>query len=618
MSGDTTVTNLLTTLIERLQGSETLEVEVKLAQGGIPKSLWETVSAFANTNGGWILLGVKERDNKLEFEGLSDPSKLLDDFYNMLRNPQKINYPICSAQDARIETLDGKQIIVIRVPEAPRQQRPIYINGNPYNGTYVRRHTGDHHCTKPEVDRMMREASDIGADSAILSGFKLDDIDRDALARYRRLDQTLHPGEPRNTYDDPRFLTAIGGYGCERGTQKEGLTVAGLLLLGTDRAIREWRSRHLIDYRVILTEDNSDKRWDDRLPWEGHLFGAFENIYPRLTAGVATAFQLHGATRIEDSPVHVVLREALVNLLVHADYAVPEASLIVRTPSGFLFRNPGSSRISEFDLLHGDRSDPRNPELVRMFRLIGLAEEAGTGIPKIIRAWRELGLEMPKIDAGTERYEFTLQLRQAHLLSVEDRRWLKSLSSQWNEAEQLALVHAKHHSYIDNATLTRLTGQHPADISKVLVGLRNRNFLQMISGGRYACYELGLQATSGTRLSTNAAASSSKQETIPVNLWNDLMYIGAVVRNHPRIDRLTLEKVIIQLCVLAPLGVNELETLLKRNKQYILRVIRTLLASGHINYLYPHQPSHPRQKYVATKKVDEDVKPKQTALDFKM
>src|SRR5207237_899293 len=150
--------------------------------------------------------------------------------------------------------------------------------------------------------------------------------------------------------------------------------------------------------------------------WEGNLLDAFDTIYPRLTSGLATVFQLHGATRIDESSIHIVLREALVNLLVHADYAVPEASLIVRTPSGFLFRNPGSSRVSEHDLFYGDRSDPRNPELVRMFRLIGLAEEAGTGVPKIIRAWRELGLEMPVIDVGTERYEFTLQLRQAHLL----------------------------------------------------------------------------------------------------------------------------------------------------------------------------------------------------------
>ncbi|MBD1896870.1 RNA-binding domain-containing protein [Coleofasciculus sp. FACHB-129] len=611
MSSDTAVSNLLATLLERLQGSETLEIEAKAAQGGIPKSLWETISAFANTSGGWILLGVKESNGSFVVEGLSNASKMLDDFYNTLRSSSKINYPICSARDAHIETLDNKEIIVIRVPEAPRQQRPIYINGNPYSGTCVRRHTGDHHCTKPEVDRMMREASDIGADSAILPEFGLDDIDQNALIRYRRLYQTLHPGEPRNTYDDLHFLTSIRGYDRERSTQREGLTVAGLLLLGTDRAIRKWRSRHLIDYRMVLSENDPDKRWDDRVTWEGHLFGAFETLYLRLTAGLATAFHLQGSTRIDESSVHVVLREALVNLLVHADYAVPEASLIIRTPSSFLFRNPGSSRISEFDLLHGDRSDPRNPELVRMFRFVGLAEEAGTGIPKIIRAWRELGLEMPKIDTGTERYEFTLQLRQAHLLSVEDRRWLRSLGLQWNEAEQLALVHAKHHGYVDNATLARLTGQHPADISKVLIGLRNRLFLEMISGGRYARYELSSPVISTTRQPMKTGTSSSRQEAIPVDIWNQMMQISAFVRTQPRIDRMRLQNLIVQLCALAPLGVNELESLLARKKQYVLRIIRTLLTTGRINYLYPAQPSHPRQKYVSIEAVAIDYHPPQ-------
>ncbi|RCJ24181.1 hypothetical protein A6S26_19330 [Nostoc sp. ATCC 43529] len=312
-----------------------------------------------------------------------------------------------------------------------------------------------------------------------------------------------------------------------------------------------------------------------------------------------------------------MLREALVNLLVHTDYAVPEASLIVRTPSGFLFRNPGSSRISEFDLLHGDRSDPRNPELVRMFRLIGLAEEAGTGIPKIIRAWRELGLEMPKIDAGTERYEFTLQLRQAHLLSTEDRRWLRSLGSQWNEAEQLALVHAKHHGYVDNATLTRLTGQHLADISKVLVSLRNRQLLQMVNRGRSACYELSSLGISGTKIPTNTSTSPTKQETIPENLWNELMQIGAIVRDHSRVERVTLEKVLVQLCSLTPLAPNDLVIILERKKYYLLKVIRTLLASGSISYLYSDQPSHPRQKYIATEIVGKELSPQQTSLDFK-
>lgn len=104
--------------------------------------------------------------------------------------------------------------------------------------------------------------------------------------------------------------------------------------------------------------------------------------------------------------------------------------------------------LAEADLLSGlggrDRSDPRNPYLLTMFRLIGLADEAGTGIPKILDAWRGLGFHLPDIDIETGRYEFTLDLRYVHLLSEDDRIWLASFGDHWTEAEQLALVIARH------------------------------------------------------------------------------------------------------------------------------------------------------------------------------
>jgi hypothetical protein len=82
------------------------------------------------------------------------------------------------------------------------------------------------------------------------------------------------------------------------------------------------------------------------------------------------------------------------------------------------------------------------------------------------------------------------------------------------------------------------------------------------------------------------------------------MRIGAVVRTQPRVERITLENVIVQLCTLAPLGLNDLETLLERRKRYILVIIRTLLTSDRIDYLYPHQPNHPRHTKLQSKIVD--------------
>ncbi len=338
---------------------------------------------------------------------------------------------------------------------------------------------------------MMREASDTAADSTILPFLVWDDLDHDAFARYRRRHQTRDPGSPRNGYDDQRFLQAIGGYRRDPETGGEGITVAGLLMFGLPETLRHWRGRHLIDYRLLPADVSVEARWDDRVVWEGNLFGAFETIYPKLTEGQPVPFRLLDGVRIDDTPVHIALREALINLLAHADYAEPQASLIIRAPEGYAFRNPGDSRISVSDLLTGDRSDPRNPELVRMFRYIGLADEGGTGMPKILGAWRELGFQLPRIDVGTERYEFAMRLRHAHLIADDDRAWLRTLGEEWTEAEQLALVLARHEGDVDNVRLRSLTRQHPTDVTKILGSLRDRELLQMIGGGRNARYELG-------------------------------------------------------------------------------------------------------------------------------
>jgi ATP-dependent DNA helicase RecG len=611
---------LLTRLVERLRDREDLELEFKAAKGGLPQDLWPTVSAFANTHGGWIVLGVTEGDDgTFAPAGIPNPTDLLQNFHNLLRNPQKINHPVCGASDTAIEEVEGKRLLVLRVPEAPRGARPVYVGNNPYTGTYIRRNSGDFHCSKPEVDRLMREASDLTADSTVLASYGMDDLDTDTLARYRRRFQTQDPASPWNGYDDRRFLRAIGGYGRNRETGDEGVTVAGLLLVGSSEAIRDWRSRHLIDYRRVPGDLDSDIRWDDRVTWEGNLFGAFETLYPRLIAGQPVPFQLKDGIRIDESAAHVALREALVNLLVHADYAETQVSLLVHSPEGYFLRNPGSSRVSEIDLLTGDRSDPRNPILVRMFRLVGLADEAGTGMPKIISAWRSLGFRLPRIDVGTERYEFALRLRHAHLLSEEDRAWLSALGESWSESEQLALVFAKHEGEIDNPTLRSLTGLHPSDVTKVLGGLRNRDLLIMTGSGRTARYQLGSGASelpvhpqSSVPDPQSSDPDSEGQEQNPQTtrddeqtLWQELKHIMTLARRGGRISGLARDALIVQLCAHTPLSLKQLGELVGLSEPYLREVLRKLVAAGRLAFLYPHQPNHPRQRYIAR----EDVSP---------
>jgi ATP-dependent DNA helicase RecG len=90
-------------LLEALKLGEDQDLEFKAAQGGLPRSAWETVSAFANTTGGTIVLGVAERDGKFEIVGVNKPQTLIKDFWDTHNSPQKINYPIC--RDSDVTTL---------------------------------------------------------------------------------------------------------------------------------------------------------------------------------------------------------------------------------------------------------------------------------------------------------------------------------------------------------------------------------------------------------------------------------------------------------------------------------------------------------------------------------
>ena len=136
---------------------ENNRLEAKRAVCGLPQSLWETYSAFANTQGGVILLGVEEhRDRSLHPVDLPDPSGLLQDFWEIINDLDKVSANILKDRDVREVSLQGKHIIVIDVPRAPMEDLPVYLGGSPQNGTFWRSGEGDFRCRPEEVLAMAR------------------------------------------------------------------------------------------------------------------------------------------------------------------------------------------------------------------------------------------------------------------------------------------------------------------------------------------------------------------------------------------------------------------------------------------------------------------------------
>ncbi|MDQ2655287.1 MAG: putative DNA binding domain-containing protein [Chloroflexota bacterium] len=609
--------------LESLGEREAVDLEFKEAGGGLPQSIWETVCAFANTSGGTIVLGVREQDGQLIPVGVPNAGQRIDDLYSQSRNRRKINRDVFSAADIALKLVDGKQLIVVTVRPLDRRARPVYLNGQMSTGTYLRRHSGDYVASEDEVKLMVREAIDLPADQVILPWVKLEFLDREAVGAYRRRLLSRTPGAPWEDFSEIEFLAAIEGFREDFQSGESGITVAGLLMFGRPEIIRAWRTRHLIDARVLPRgADVSEPDWDDRITWEGHLFGAYERLQRWLTQDLPAPFKLdEDGVRVEEFPGHVALREALVNLLVHADYAETGASLILRWDGGVRFRNPGRSRVPQPGAPGGNRSDPRNRTLVRMFRLIGWAEEAGTGIPRMIRAWRKLGYEPPEIDPGSEQYEFTITLPYEFLLSDDDRTWLEGLNAEFTDAEQLALVIARQEGGVDNQAVRAVTGVHGADVSRILTGLRDRGFLEMAGSKRGARYFLSQRsadtvasssADSGLELVDSTAKSvDSGLELVDsdAGLGEDqattkrraqLQQIAAPAAARAYLSREAMLETIVLLCSIEPLTVQEMAEYLNRTKHHVGQMVREMVSAGK---LQPFEPSRRlNQRYVVPEK----------------
>ena len=393
---------------------ENNRIEAKKSVGGLPKSIWETYSAFANTMGGIILLGVEEaKDHSLHALDLPDPDRLIREFWNIVNNPQKASVNILSDRHVQKHIIDEKTVISIEIPRAQRSDRPVYIDGNPLSGSYRRNGEGDYRCSKEEVQSMLRDAAVRTQDMKVMEDMPLDVLDKDSVRRYRLRMKNFRPGHVWEELDDDAFLYKIGAVARD----KENLfhpTAAGLLMFGFEYEIVKEYPAYFLDYQENM---DPSTRWTDRIvsssgDWSGNLYDFYFRVYNKITQDIKTPFRLEGGDRIDDTPVHQALREALANALINSDYYGHGGVVVKKSSDEITITNPGNFRIDVEDAKSGGISDPRNAALIKMFNLINIGERAGSGVPNIYMVWDRLGFPAPEIREyfNPERITLTLKL----------------------------------------------------------------------------------------------------------------------------------------------------------------------------------------------------------------
>ncbi len=369
-------------------GKESDRVEYKAASSGIPHDFWETYSAFANTSGGTVILGVSEdqSNGKFTVTGIKSPETSMKILWDTLNNSSKVSINLLRNEDVNVEEVDGKKVLVIHVPPAYREDKPVYLNGNMNQHTYKRNHEGDYRCRKEEVRSMMRDSYNGDPDN-----FPIKEIDgndcfvSDDVARFTALLRgTNHTNRWAELPSDD-VLVMIGA--ASKEGDKLHPTRAGLLMFGRIQCIL----REFPDFRLDYREETGDSRWSYRLNSDDfgselNVFRFLTEVTERLSGKIGVPFKLDGVFRSNESEVLISVREALVNTLMHADYRGIGGISVVYDGKKVTFTNPGGMRIPIEKAKAGGVSDPRNRTMMRMCLSIGLVEEVGSGIHSIYKS----------------------------------------------------------------------------------------------------------------------------------------------------------------------------------------------------------------------------------------
>ena len=635
---------------------ESVDLECKLAggrdgAGAVPDDFWTTYSAFANAQGGMVILGLREKNRQFEVVGIRNVAKVRTALFDGLNNRQKVSVNLLTDALVREVVLESKTILAIEVPRATRKQRPVYLTTNPLAGhTYRRLNDGDRALPDEEVKRMLAEQVDDSRDDRILKGYGISDLDAESLRAYRQVFTNRDPGHVWNALSDSEFLRQIGGWRKDRETGEGGLTLAGLLMFGQMAAIQEELPNFMLDYQE-RPEARTEKRWIDRLTldgkWSGNLYDFYRRVYLKLTSELKVPFRLEKGERKEDTPVHEALREALANALVHADYSDRASVLVVKRPDMFGFRNPGLMRIPVEVALKGGEPDCRNRTLHKMFRFVGVGEQAGTGIPKILHGWQSQHWSPPKLYDAAEPYNQTLiELRMTDLFPASVMAGLIARFGQrfdgLSYVERVALALAASEGTVNHARLRGVTTEHPVDLSRILQHLTQAGMLES-TGGRGAVYHLPGEAiptpedifgTASVILapsSSNLTGSSSNltgnspyladrrdadgcllSDQLSLPIIDDLARLSASTRQRlealaaePRskgkIGREKMITVVLTLCAEHFITLRCLAELVNRKPDTLRnQYLAGLVQERKLSLAFPKTPTHERQAYCAS------------------
>ena len=374
-------------LRELVQGGEGLTTEFKACRTQLNRDVYETVCAFLNRHGGTILLGVEDSGDVAGVDA-DAVDQIKKDFVVTINNPQKINPPAYLTVDAG--TLNGKAVLRIYVPESSQVHR---CNGRIYD----RNEDGDLDITDhtAQVAQLYQRKQATYSENKVYPRIQVADLRSDLIERCRNHVRINRKNHPWVDMDDTLLLQSAQLYQPDPDRGEFGVTLAGVMLFGTDSQILQACPAHRTD--LILRKVNVD-RYDDRDLVRTNLIDSYDRILDFIRKHLPDPFYLEGTER--KSLREAIFREVASNMLIHREYASGEPARLIIEYGKVTTYN--ANRPHGFGVLDPETFAPypKNPVIGAFFREIGRADELGSGMRNMMQYGNKYGGADPQLIEG--------------------------------------------------------------------------------------------------------------------------------------------------------------------------------------------------------------------------
>ncbi len=487
-------------LIESLKDAEsdTSFVEIKLCEGGFPKRLWETISAFANSaTGGVIILGIREIDNGIEIVGVKNPARFQKDLQEVSSRMIPPLRPLI-----QVHKYEGKVLVTAEIPAVSYKEKPCYYEGSGIiSGSFIRVGDGDRRLTQYEVQSLIDGRGQPRYDVDSVQDASMSDLSSDLLALFlkkvREENRNAKDWTDQKIFTTYRVLNGLDG--------KESITLCGLLCFGK---YPQQFFPGLVTHVLVYPENEegqlaaSGERLLDNVKVEGNLLRAIPEAIRIIKRNIQKRSMVKGLFRedILEYP-EVFLREAIINAVAHRDYASLARGTAVQIkifPNRIEISSPGGlfGPMTEEDLGRSGLQATRNSYLIKLLEDSPvpdegrvLCENRGTGIPSMIHALRKAGMEPPQFKSAPT--QFRVICFNHAIFDGSTLKWLEQFANfDLSDKQRFALAYLFHKEKLTNPEYARVNDCDSRVASKELGELVSKRLVDQHGSRRWAFYTL--------------------------------------------------------------------------------------------------------------------------------